>query len=282
MPRDETRQNGISALKDSIQLKLGREYAGLYYDTVVVIDPKQSRLALDDISYRAKGPIEEYVEFLMLACKGEIQLFDVTRLTELLGRKLGRYLDASNRRKTAVIFPGGGAQSIKELLPEELLEGMLVIDVPTQRKVDARTGAVEGVSINDITQARKVLGASKLETILVIDDVIATGSTIVALQEAFPLRNVEWCASALFSLSPLQRRRFSNGSPSGVEGFRTIITPIVYQGTSGIPALNSLSTLIGDSDKSKVVRGKYITDFVDDAEIFAESVRQLQSAVVDG
>lgn len=264
----------IEILEDQARTRLGRDYPNLYYDRLSLIDPKRQRFVIDDISYRAQGSVEDALEYLMLACTGDVLAYDAYQLSRGLAGKVDGLLRASNRRKTVVMFPGSGAQTVKDLLPEGLLDGTIVVEVPTQRRVDQR-GTVEGVAVGDVTRVRKIFSDTRPEGVIVIDDVIATGSTLYALREQFPGRNIEWNAAVLMSLSPIQRRGL-NSTRSGVDGFGSVVTEIVYQGVSGIPAVNSLSTLTGDSEKSRAVRERYMAEYVADPDIFTEAVTALQ------
>jgi adenine/guanine phosphoribosyltransferase-like PRPP-binding protein len=276
--RNETTTNSLEVLKDNAKSRLGREFPALTYDRLVMVDPKQTRLGIDDVSALTNTSLEENIAFLMLACKGEMFLYDAATFTKALSEKLDRLIDVSGRSKTVLIFPGNGAQTVKGLLPKGILDGTTVIDVPTVRKVSAQK-TVEGVTITNATQGRKIIADVKPQTIVVVDDVIASGATLSTLQEAFPGRKIEWNAAALLSLSPIQRRKFVNGTKSGIEGYENIVSPIVYQGTSGIPAVNSISTLIGSSEKSEAVRTRYVEDFVVDQALFNEALKELREKI---
>lgn len=279
MIKNENRQNGLDMLEESVRSKLTREFPALYYDKLTMVDPRLTRLTIDDVSAQTNETIFEELEYLMLACKGEVQVFDAAKLSAALTIKLTRLLDATRGKRTALIFPGKGAQVVKSLLPNEVLDRAILIDIPAERRVNTRTKAVEGVSVSNVTQARKTLSESRVEEIIVVDDVITTGATLTTLRDVLPGRKIGWDAVALLSLSPLQRRGSVKKSQSGIEGFECIISPIVYQGTSGIPALNSLSTLVGTSEKSQRVRSRYIEEFVEDTDIFMDAVVTIQQKI---
>ena len=270
----DTDQNTFSIVQQETEQKLARDYPTLYKERFVLVDNRQTRLALDDISYKTDASTEEGIELLLMSCKGWVEMYDTAKLTDTLALRMQTFLQGLDKKRTLVLFPGNGAQVVKDRLMESnALEGLTTADVETQRQVDQK-GSVVGVEIVGKNQVREKISATKPDTILVFDDVISTGSTLTALQTAFPVRNAQWYAATLMTLSPIQNRR--NGKPSGVDGYKSIITSVVYQGISGIPALNSLSTLIGDSPKSEVVRAKYIDDYVSESETFAEAVQMLR------
>ncbi|MCL5091317.1 MAG: hypothetical protein M1342_00630 [Patescibacteria group bacterium] len=268
----------LAALKQEMDGKLERDFPKLYKDESVLIETPSTRIAVDDLSWKARQSIAEALEFLFVACSGEIVSYDVRRQGQKLVEKLVRLMTVLDRKKTLAIFPGDGAQAVKEQLPEKLLSGLMAVDLPVRREVDARTKTVKGVTVADVTKIRKLIADGKFNTFLVLDDVIATGATASAIRAAFPVKNGQWYAGSLLMLSPLQNRSRAAG-PSGLAGYGSIIAPTVYQGTAGIPAVNSVSTLIGTSEKSVAVRNRYINDFVIDQPIFTEMVQQLRQMV---
>lgn len=274
----EPRTDTLSILQAEAEKRLAQNFPTLYREELTMIDPKSTRLVIDDISYRAVQPVTEALEFLFLACQGEVQSYDARRQTRMLASKIARLKSVLNTKRTMVIFPGNGGQVVKDLLPADLLTDMAVVSIPVTRSVNPKTKAIEGVTVAGVTQARKIISDARISAFVVIDDAIVTGSTLTALRESLPMRGSEWYAGGLFMLSPIQNKGKAKG-PSGVEDFNSIIAPTVYQGVSGIPALNSLSTLIGSSEKSKAVRSRYIRDFVEDPGMFTEMVQQLQKSV---
>ena len=275
----EQNKRQLEILKEEAQKRIARDYSSFYTDAFVMVDPKLTRLVIDDISYRAQSPtqVQEYIEFLLVACKGKAQCFDAAKLTQALASKVDRLLTTLNRRRTAVIFPGNGSQVLKDLLPDELLEDTTLVNATTQRIINPQTRAVESVTILDALQVRQKLLKARPETVLVLDDVIATGFTLTALRKTLDQRNAEWFAASLMSLSPLQRRGKVKNALSGVEGYNVIISPLVYQGISGTPSLNSLSTLVSESEKGNIVRSRYLQAYVADTEIFTESVQKIRN-----
>lgn len=253
--------------------RISKEYPALYMDRFLLVDATQTRLVIDDISYRTETPIQDDIETLALSCQGWMEVYDAKKLTLGLAERIQGLFRVLNTRRTLVIFPGEGAQVVKDLLPEDSTEGVTTVDVGTERVV-SKTGAVEGVELTGKTQVREAIGDVNPEAVVVLDDAIVTSATLTAVRNAFPVRKAAWYAGSLMTLSPLQRKL--GISVSGVEGYTGIITPIVYQGTNGIPAVNSLSTLVGDSQKSQIVRSAYMDKYVEDQESFLATVEQLK------
>lgn len=273
---NESEQARLATMKAEAETRLKR-YPAFYYDRLALVDTSTARLAIDDISYRAGDPVQEDIEMLQLACRGWLEVYDAQDLTEALAQKMKRLLSALNPRKTIIVFPGNGAQAVKDLLPSSFLDGIATVDLPTRRIINPRTNEIEGIELENKTAMREAISSRKAETIIVVDDVIVTGSTLSALKSVFPMRNLEWYAGALMALSPVQNRR--GGNSSGIEGYQSILAPIAYQGTTGIPALNSFSTLVGESEKSQLVRSRYMERYVEDSETFLAAVASLRAAL---
>lgn len=271
----------IEAIEQSAKNRLLTDYRALFWEQLVVVNSPHTRLAIDDISYKTKYSIEDDIEMLQLVCKGWLEIYDASNLTFALEQKLRPLVTAINPRKTVVIFPGNGAQVVKELLDGEILDKVASVSVPTQRMIDTKTKTLTGVQIENKNAVRKVLSDISPETILVLDDVIATGTTLTMLQQAFPTRKAEWLAASLMMLSPLQRKgKLKNDS--GVEGYQSIISPVIYQGITGTPPLNSLSTLIENSEKSQLVRRNYMRDYVEDEGAFQAVIGNMQKKLKGG
>lgn len=268
-------ENQLAIFETDIKNRLESALPALYWNNVRVVDNKTTRLAIDDLSYRAQSSIQDDVAALQLASRGWLEVYDATLLTNTLAEKMHSFLETLNRKKSLLIFPGNGSQVVRDLLPEDILKGVTSVCVPTRRIVNSKTGAVEGVEIGEKNTIRKRISENAPETIIVFDDVIVTGTTLTTIQQIVPLRKAEWFAAALMTLSPLQKRS-RPASNCGIQGYKSVITPIVYQGTIGIPPLNSISTLIGESKKSQTVREQYIEKYVEDKSVFLMAVKQIR------
>ncbi|MCL5746700.1 MAG: phosphoribosyltransferase domain-containing protein [Patescibacteria group bacterium] len=278
MTIDVRDKNQLDILERDMQTRLRRDYPALYWDRFVLVDTSNTRLAIDDISYRAQISLQEDIETSQVACRGWLEVYDAQDLTFALDRKLETLLRTVNKKKTVLIFPGAGAQVVKELLPQELTDGLNTVEIPTQRVVNPKTGSIEEVELGEKNRVRRALSDTKAETVIVLDDVIVTGATLKTIQQTFPMKHLEWFACALMTLSPLRRRNKSKNQ-CGVEGYKAVTSPVIYQGITGIPPLNSLSMLIGNSNKSRSVRDKYLENYVDDKETFLEAIQMMRGKV---
>ena len=268
----------LDITKETVRSRISKDFSGIYWDKLILVDNTTTRLAIDDISYRAQSPIQENIELLQLACKGWLEVYDAEELTIALSEKLAALLRAVNTNKTIMVFPGNGAKIVRDLLPTIILDGIVNIDVSTKRTVNAKTGAVEDVEIGEKNVVRKAISDINAQTIIVLDDVIATGATLSALRDSFPARNLEWFAGSLMMLSPVQKKTRIKRE-SGIDGYTSIISPLIYQGVTGAPALNSLYTFIGNSEKSQIVRTKYIQNYVEDEESFCNALDAIRGKI---
>ncbi len=269
--------NTMAILENDAVDKLRKDFSFLYWERFVMIDTSQMRLGINDISYKASSPLEDDIAMLQLTCKGWLETYDARDLTISLSDKLETLLRVVNKKRTIVVFPGNGAQVIKDLLPDGLLDGVSTVEIPTERKVGSN-GSVNGVELLGRTKLREAVAERKAETIIILDDVIVTGSTLIAVKDAISGRNIEFYAGALMMRSPLQRGGRCSAE-SGIEGYTSVIAPIVYQGISGTPPVNSLSTLMGESDKSRTVRAKYISQYVEDPSTFMDTVSAIRGKI---
>src|SRR3989344_7970958 len=202
----ESNKDQLAILEADAANRINKDFPALYWDKFVMIDTSKTRLGIDDISYRARFPIEEDVAHMQMACRGWLETYDATDLVYALEGKLKKLFKALDRRRTVVVFPGTGAQVVRELLPGDLTKGMGIVNLPTQRKV-SQNGSIEGVALGGKTALRQEITDRKAEVIVVVDDVIVTGSTLIAIQQEFSAKNIEWFGTSLMMLSPLQRKR---------------------------------------------------------------------------
>lgn len=274
----------FSEIQAGYESELRRKYSSIYFERFTLVDTNKSPLIIDDVSYRisqtAGAEVEMGFELMRMAILsgGDIERYDATSLTQVLAQQTQRFLDGMDPKKTVVIFPGSGAKTVKDIFSSESMDRLQTVTVNAKRKIDPRTNAVTGVEIGNKSQAKEAIADIRPSSIVVVDDTIATGATLRAVQDAFPSRNAQWYALSLMTLSPTQNR--SNGKcDSGVEGYTSVVSPIVYQGTTGKPSLTSLSSIIGTTEKSQLVRQRFCERFIEEKDAFTEAIKALQQAV---
>jgi hypothetical protein len=213
------------------------------------------------------------------SCTGELAIFDIKKLVETQAQQLNLFLQTRSTNNVLLVFPGEGGQVIKRLLLPLLppVSETQVLDLQCERIVES--GRVLGVRVNALD---KPLIVPNKQDIIVIDDVIVTGSTLNAIRETITEQSFkealpQFFASSLFTLSPQKTRRYgNNGKPAGIFGYNTILTAALYEGESGTPPLNTISTFIGSSPKSKEVIQRYASKYAANIDLFSQSLSLMQ------
>lgn len=147
MEIDKPNRTSFEAKECVLRERLKKEFPALYMDKFVLVDTAESRLAIDDISYRSSSTIQDDIESLALSCKGWVEVYDAKGLTLALAQKLRALFRAADMKRTLVIFPGNGARVVKDLLPEDVTDDLTTISIPAQRIIDTRTRKVERVEL---------------------------------------------------------------------------------------------------------------------------------------
>lgn len=256
--------------------RLKREYPSLQYQQFILLDDDY-RIFIDDISLPNDDSIliHQKIEQLASACSGGTYIYSINDLTNQLKKQLNTMLENMQKNSVLLIFPGEGSQSVKKLLFNDMAL-YKTIDIPARRKIDTSSGKVEGVDILIQDNFHDYLSENDIKTILLIDDVIATGTTAVNIRERCD-KNIVFIAAPLLMFSPIQNKQYeyNRQPPSGIKGFTKIATPLVYQGLGKIPPVNSISTLMGQSDRSKIIRDRFCNRNVSQLNLFNNSMSEL-------
>jgi hypothetical protein len=272
---------------------MGKEYEQLIrerfpnldYSEFKLIDNSRERLGIDDVAFRNPengDQVKELVELFIISCKGFTYFYSAEGLGITLNNRLDSILEKLDPEKSILIFPGNGAQTVKQLIRPEIFKFFSWLDLDVRRILS------EKMSVNrvDVTTGRNVVRErlpSKLNSCVVIDDVLMSGSTAQSVRSFLdPRDDLEWYAATWMTLSPLQAkpRQAPNIFKSSLPGYISVTTNVLYQGSSGIPANNSLSSFIGDGEKSKIVVDRYREKYVDDLNTFngiLETLRKLKN-----
>lgn len=256
--------------------KVIERFPNLDYAEFKAVDNRMERFVIDDLSYKnpaCRSRFREAIELFVLACKGYVNAYTAEELTLPVNRRLEGLLERLDPSRTILIFPGNGAKSAKDLLPKPVLESFSSLDIDVCRKV-LRDMSIAGVDIlTPLGSIRKLL-PKKPESCVIIDDVVSSRATTYAIKATIDAEeDFDWYAASWMTLSPLQvRGKKEDKFGSGIVGFRKTITSLVYQGESGTPSNNSLSSFIGTDEKSKAVIAKYKEKYVEDEEVFDQAV----------
>lgn len=182
-------------------------------------------------------------------------------------------------KKPLVIYPGEAGKIVKEYielaLDEEpnpdlafLKKGVLL---PTQRRM-VKPGKFK-IELDLANLPPEI----KNDSVLVIDDVVATGATAKTIAEKvgerMPKRQF-FLASWLF-LRPSEKE--NQKSPSGVAGYERSFCALALKGNYvQRPPINSLSCFIRDDEKGQMVKASYFEKYVWDKEGFNQKLEAIK------
>lgn len=184
-------------------------------------------------------------------------------------------LDSTQPGRTALIYPGEGAKSVVRETLEELVEpdNVDTFFVPTKRVFD--NGKMSRVEVALPDELAYGIDIQKYQDFLVVDDVIATGSTLNTLREQLTpagiQRPMRFCSISWFC------RR-----PTTINGYESVQSVYRYWTSEGWPALNSLSTLLRTDEKGEAVRAGYIKKYIRYPYGFKKQIQYIRSLTTIG
>ncbi len=216
--------------------------------------PRENPLIVGDVNgylrpNRSPSDLDLAMQILIATSFENSALYvNATLLRDQTVELLDTTLQEIDVQRTAIVIPGYGAQSVcRENDLDSRLKSFRRFDIPTQRIVD--NGKVAGVSVAIPMQYKEQLRAGDIRNVVVIDDVVATGTTLRTLrtkiQKESPIP-VDFQAITWFC------RR-----PTDVTGFRSVRSIYQYWSAEGWPALNSISTWLKSDEKAAAVLKRY-------------------------
>lgn len=261
-------------------------FPNLEYSEFRIVDNSRERLGIEDVSIaipEKDEQVRESVESFIMACKGFIYFYSAQDLSARLNDKLDSLLGQLDPKKTLLVFPGNGAKTTKDLMRPEIFKFFGTLDLEVMRVLEDNMSVSRVNVLTGKNEIRKVL-PKKIEACVLIDDVLLTGSTAQSSRQFLsPLVDeVQWYGSTWMALSPLQSktRRDNDAYKSSLPGFSRVVTVVLYQGTNGVPANNSLSSFIESGERSKIITERYKEKYVEDLETFEtalDSLRRLKN-----
>jgi hypothetical protein len=266
----------FNAMNTEYGQKVSERFPNLEYGELKAVDNRQERFAIDDLSYKnpsCRTQFREAMELFTLACTGYVNIYTAEGLAISLNRQLEDLIERLDPERTLFIFPGNGARATKELLPGSVLNTFSSVDLNVCRKV-LPDMSISGVEVLTSKPVIKQALPKRLENCVLVDDVVGSRTTALAVKSAMDQDSrYEWYAASWMTLSPLQvRGKKEDQFQSGILGFRKAITALVYQGESGNPANNSLSSFIGSDPRSQTVTERYREKFAEDRSAFDEAI----------
>lgn len=220
----------------------------------------------------------------------EFVVLDRQELTNPLTSMIEKNLQANNL-PLGIIFPGQGAQRVKEVLPKGLLQDIKnrgpLYDTPTKREyVDNRP---QLVNANIPESLVRRIDEGEIAMIWIIDDVVATGQTIQGIRTDIKEQLAEMQPEDP-DYNPNQRFSYPQTKIPNIPFVvftwlrqrlaKTtdfdIFNSIVYSRRSGRVALNSLSTLLNENVESQPIRKAYAVKYFSYASEFFSLLERLK------
>lgn len=241
--------------------------------------PPGTPILLNDINALLKPGInpevvDQAVKILIgTTFKPESALYIVARSLKTETQQLASGMLASARAgRTALIYPGEGAKSVVRETLEELVEpdNIDTFFVPTKRVFE--NGKVQKIEVTIPTELAYGIDSQKYRDIVVIDDVIASGSTLNMLF----IKLWSWRGMRFRAISWFCRR------PTDVQSYESVQSVYRYWTSEGWPALNSLSTLLQTDKKGEAVRAGYIKKYIRYPYGFRKEIDYIRSLTTIG
>lgn len=263
-------------------LELENTHPNLLFRNFSWIDDPRKHLVIDDISAKFVGlEVKAAVAMAEALCRGGIKIYEMDDLVRNLYVELSPFLESRNPAKTLLVFPGEGAQTVKDCMPQDVIARFPWITLEAHRIKDSQ-GEVLGIDLSNVQELLDALGGSDaIEDVIVIDDVIDTGSTLNAIRQAAEADHLSWFAAAPIVYSPLiypDRKSF----PSSIEGYEKVFAAEVIQGVNNPTPLNSLTSFVEGGEKTDRLVKKCLDLFVapEDAQAFLDTLFRLHGVLV--
>jgi len=209
-------------------------FTNLVYQEHILCDEKN--VIILDIPY----PKWFKKEVISLQSQRNFVFVENDNLSQDLAKMIKKEL-VNTEQDTLLVFPGNGSCFVRQTLSNKITNDFSWTSIFAKRGWydDKNPLAIVGEIMPKRTL---ILG---IKRVLVIDDVISSGITMRKIYQRnywkFP--QADWLAATWLMQSPRTK------APSGVKGFKKVLTTILVQGSQGkrVP-INSLSTLVQERE----------------------------------
>ena len=170
-----------------------------------------------------------------------------------------------------IIYPGNGAQSVKDFIASIDKRFINAVDLPTQRTM-IRNGKFD--LYIDYSSLPESINA---KTVLIIDDVVATGQTAQSiaaeLKKRFP--SIQCILATWLFVMPTKLE--NKNSISGIEGIDQTLASIVLKGNlTSRPPINSLSCFIRSENKYEEMKANFLEKYIEDKNKFQRILEEMR------
>ncbi|MFH1833292.1 MAG: phosphoribosyltransferase [Candidatus Levyibacteriota bacterium] len=176
-------------------------------------------------------------------------------------------------KKPLLVFPGEGARVVgkylKKMKPK--LTANNEVFLPTRRTM-VKSG-VFNLSV-DYSSLPNTLDTN---TVLIIDDVVATGQTAEEVASTLKMRfpGIRCILASWLFVWPSTNE--NKKSPSGVNGIDKIITSIILKGNyTARPPINSISCFMRNEQRYRDVKKNFTDKYIGDKNAFQEIMEELK------
>lgn len=170
-----------------------------------------------------------------------------------------------------IVYPGNGAQSVKNFITSfDKRFNNNAVDLPTNRTM-IRKGAFK-LDV-DYSSCPPNIDA---KTVLIIDDVVATGQTAQSIAAEIKKRFPSIRCILATWLFAMPTRIENKNSTSGIEGVDQTFASIVLKGnlTSRVP-INSLSCFMLSENKYEEMKTSFLKKYITDQEVFKKFINNI-------
>ena len=170
-----------------------------------------------------------------------------------------------------IIYPGNGAQSVKGFITSlDKRFTINTVNLPTQRTM-IRNGEFD-LAVNYSSLPQNI----NTDTVLIIDDVVASGQTAQTISTQLKLRfpNIKCVLAAWLFLVP--KKPENKTSPSGICGVdKTIASTVLKGNLTSRPPINSLSCFIRSENQYDEMKANFLKKYISDQQVFRDFVDRI-------
>lgn len=246
--------------------------------------PDRTNVLINDISASSA-----WIDICTNLLIPELIVFNPSSLSRILEMSAVKFDKELADQNVAVLYPKIGGLKVKDTLNINSTLSKSTID---EFEVESRRSKPN--TAPDVQLPEKFIEGVKgrsYDSIVIIDDVVVTGSTMSAVRNTTHFETEEiddssynpslrfgWSEIRITS-TPLKWYGFSWMAASREEqtntlrGFEKIRVGMSYKGESGQPAVNSISTWVNDTIKGQAVLEAYAKKYAKDTEKFIRFIK---------